>query len=70
MALTKEHCKEGFDKNPEEIQKSSEEKEKDWGICSENDGIIKDLMNGNANLPEGCEEERVWWNNHPNERIT
>ncbi|MDD3142338.1 MAG: L-fucose isomerase, partial [Lachnospiraceae bacterium] len=62
LAWTKEHCKEGFDKNPEEIQKSSEEKEKDWEFVVKMMCIIKDLMNGNANLPEGCEEERVGHN--------
>ena len=29
-AWTKEHCKEGFDKNPDFIQKTPEQKEKDW----------------------------------------
>lgn len=57
LAWTKEKCKEGFDKNPSEVQKTPEQKEKDWEFVVKMMCIIKDLMNGNANLPEGCEEE-------------
>ncbi len=57
LAWTKEKCKEGFDKNPKEVQKTPEQKEKDWEFLVKMMCIIKDLMNGNANLPEGCEEE-------------
>ncbi len=62
LAWTKEKCKEGFDKNPEEVQKSAEEKEKDWEFVVKMMIIIKDLMNGNKNLPEGREEEMVGHN--------
>lgn len=62
LAWTKEKCKEGFDKNPPEVQKSAEEKEKDWEFVVKMMIIIKDLMNGNPNLPEGREEERVGHN--------
>ena len=62
LAWTKEKCKEGFDKNPPEIQKSAEEKEKDWEFVVKMMVIIKDLMNGNPNLPEGREEEMVGHN--------
>jgi len=62
LAWTKEKCKEGFDKNPEEIQSSQEKKEKDWEFVVKMMCIIKDLMNGNPNLPEGCEEEMVGHN--------
>jgi L-fucose/D-arabinose isomerase len=62
LAWTKEKCKEGFDKNPEHAQKSTEEKEKDWEFVVKMMCIIKDLMNGNKNLPEGCEEEMVGHN--------
>ncbi len=58
LAWTKEKCKEGFDKNPREVQKTPEQKEKDWEFVVKMMCIIKDLMNGNANLAEGCEEER------------
>lgn len=54
---TKENCHEGFDKNPDWIQKSPEQKEKDWEFTVKMLVIIKDLLNGNPNLPEGCEEE-------------
>ena len=62
LAWAKKYCKEGFDKNPEELQKSAEEKEKDWEFVVKMMVIIKDLMNGNPNLPEGCEEEMVGHN--------
>lgn len=57
LAWTKEKCKEGFDKNPPEAQKSSEQKEKDWEFVVKMMCIIKDLINGNPNLPKGFEEE-------------
>ena len=62
LAWTKEKCQEGFDKNPDEIQKSAEEKEKDWEFVVKMMCIIKDMMNGNENLPVGCEEEVVGHN--------
>ncbi len=62
FAWTKEKCKEGIDTNPEEIQKSAEEKEKDWEFVVKMMCIIKDLMNGNQNLPEKFEEERLGHN--------
>jgi len=62
LAWTKEKCPEGFDKNPPEIQKTPEQKEKDWEFVVKMMCIIKDLMNGNENLPTGCEEEMVGHN--------
>lgn len=62
LAWTKEKCKEGFDKNPSEVQKSPEKKEEDWEFVVKMMCIIKDLMNGNPNLPKGCEEEKVGHN--------
>ncbi len=47
---------------PEAVQKSAEEKEKDWEFVVKMMIIIKDLMNGNKNLPEGREEEMVGHN--------
>ncbi len=58
----KENCKEAFDKNPEFVRKSDEQKEKDWEFSVKMMCIIKDLMNGNKNLPEGREEEMVGHN--------
>ena len=62
LAWTKAKCKEGFDKNPESLQKTREEKDADWEFVVKMMVIIKDLMNGNENLPEGCEEEKVGHN--------
>ena len=62
LAWTKEHCPEGFDKNPDFVRKSPEQKEKDWEFVVKMMVIIKDLMNGNKNLPEGREEEMVGHN--------
>ncbi len=62
LAWSKEKCVRGFDKNPPELQKSDEEKEKDWEFVVKMMVIIKDLMNGNSNLPKGCEEEMVGHN--------
>ncbi len=62
LAWTKANCKEGFDKNPDFLQKSPEEKEKDWEFVVKMMCIIKDLMNGNNKLPKGREEEMVGHN--------
>lgn len=62
LAWVKDNCKEGFDKNPADVQKSPEEKEQDWEFVVKMMCIIKDLFNGNPNLPEGCEEEMVGHN--------
>lgn len=62
LAWTKARCKEGFDKNPESLQKTRQEKDADWEFVVKMMVIIKDLMNGNQNLPEGCEEEKVGHN--------
>lgn len=62
LAWTKEKCKLGFDKNPADIQLSDEQKEKDLAFVVKMMCIIKDLMNGNDNLPAGCEEEKVGHN--------
>ena len=62
LAWTKEKCIESFDKNPEELQRTREQKDGDWEFVVKMMCIIKDLMNGNKNLPEGCEEEMVGHN--------
>ena len=62
LAWVKAKCNPDFDKNPKELQRSAEEKAKDWEFTAKMACIIKDLMNGNANLPEGCEEEMVGHN--------
>ena len=62
LAWTKANCKEGFDKNPAELQRTREQKDSDWEFVVKMMVIIKDLMNGNKNLPAGCEEEMVGHN--------
>ena len=62
LKWTKEKCIEGFDKNPEYVQKSREQKDKDWEFVVKMMCIIKDLMNGNETLPAGCEEEMLGHN--------
>ncbi len=62
LSWAKENCKIGFDKNPDFIKKSDEEKAKDLEFAVLTAIIIKDLMNGNENLPKGCEEEIVGHN--------
>ncbi|NLK74763.1 MAG: L-fucose isomerase [Clostridiales bacterium] len=62
LAWTREKCQEGFDKNPPELQKTREEKDKDWEFVVKMMIIIKDLMSGNPNLPKGCEEEMAGHN--------
>ena len=62
LKWVKEKCNPDFDKNPKEMQKSAAEKEKDWEFTAKMACIIKDLYNGNKNLPQGCEEEAVGHN--------
>ena len=62
LAWTKQYCKEGFDKNPPELQRSRAEQDKAWEFVVKMMCIIKDLFNGNPNLPAGCEEERLGHN--------
>ena len=61
-AWIKENCKEGWDKNPEFVRTSDEKKAEQWDFLAKMYCIIKDLMNGNPNLPEGREEEMVGHN--------
>ncbi len=62
LEWSKKYCVRGFDKNPPEVAKSAEQCDKDWEFVVKTAVIIKDLMNGNKNLPEGCEEEAVGHN--------
>lgn len=62
MSWTKSHCREGWDKNPEIVKRSDEQKERDWEFVVKMMCIIKDLMNGNPSLPKGREEEMVGHN--------
>ena len=62
LSWTKSHCKEGWDKNPDFVKRKDEQKDRDWKFVVKMMCILKDLMNGNPNLPEGREEEAVGHN--------
>ena len=62
LAWTKKYCPEGVDMNPAAMKKSSAEKQKAWEFVVKMMCIIKDLYNGNPNLPKGCSEEKVGHN--------
>ncbi len=62
LKWTKEHCKMGRDDNPGFARFSDEQKEKQWEFTVKMYLIIKDLMAGNENLPEGFEEEMLGHN--------
>ena len=62
LKWAKKNCRMGFDKNPDVVRKSDEQKEKDFAFSVLTAVIIQDLMNGNKNLPKGCEEEMVGHN--------
>ncbi len=62
LAWTKAHCKEGRDDNPDFVKFSDEKKKEQWEFTVKMYLIIKDLMNGNKNLPEGFEEEMLGHN--------
>lgn len=62
LAWTKEHCKEGRDDNPDFVKFSREQKDKQWEFTIKMYCIIKDLIKGNAKLPDGFEEEMAGHN--------
>ena len=71
LAWTKAHCKEGRDDNPEfvdfmgerrRIRFTPEEKEKQWEFTIKMYCIIKDLMQGNPDLPAQFREEMLGHN--------
>ena len=62
LAWAKEKCPIGFDKNPDELKMSDEKIAEQFEFVVKMAVICKDLMNGNKNLPEGCEEEMVGHN--------
>ncbi len=62
LAWAKEKCIIGFDKNPDFVRKSDKEKEEQFEFVVKMAVIIKDLMCGNDNLPEGREEEAAGHN--------
>ena len=62
LAWAKKYCKEGRDDNPDFVRFTREQKDKQWEFVVKMYCIIKDLMNGNPDLPEGFEEEMVGHN--------
>ncbi|HEY4429429.1 MAG TPA: L-fucose isomerase [Paenibacillus sp.] len=58
LAWTKANCQVGADNNPQHLQLSEDEKEKQWETCVKMTLIARDLMIGNPVLAElGFEEE-------------
>ncbi|MBR7099491.1 MAG: L-fucose isomerase, partial [Clostridia bacterium] len=62
IAWVKKNCPEGFDKNPEFIRKSPEQKEKDWEFAVKTALIVQDLMSGNNAFDAEFKEEMVGHN--------
>lgn len=62
LKWTKENCIEGFDKNPEWIQKTREQKDADWEFVVKMMVIIKELMSGSKNLAPEFSEEAIGHN--------
>lgn len=62
MSWTKSHCREGWDKNPEIVKRSDEQKERDWEFVVKMMCIIKDLMNGNQIFRKAERKEMVGHN--------
>lgn len=77
----KEYCQEGPDNNPDNIQRSREEKEKDWETSVKMTLIARDLMIGNPHLQKigygeealghnaivgGFQGQRQWTDHFPN----
>lgn len=63
LQWVKENCKEGADNNPPEMQKSRQEKDRQWEFVVKMTMIARDLMIGNPKLAEmGYEEEAMGHN--------
>ena len=81
LKWTKEKCREGKDHNPPELQRSREQKDKDWETVVKMTLIGRDLMVGNPKLEEigfgeeamghnaitsGFQGQRQWTDHMPN----
>ena len=62
LAWTREHCKEGRDDNPDFVRFTREQKDEQWAFNIKMFCIIKDLIQGNPNLPEQFGEEMLGHN--------
>jgi L-fucose isomerase len=85
VAWVRTYVKEGFDKNPADIQKSRAEKDADWEYCVKMTLICRDMMQGNPKLAEmgfgeeamgrnaiagGFQGQRNWTDYKPNADFT
>jgi L-fucose isomerase len=81
LIWVKENCKEGLDNNAENMQRTREQKDKDWEISVKMSLIARDLMVGNPKLAEisyaeealghnaiaaGFQGQRQWTDHFPN----
>jgi len=81
MTWTKEHCKQGFDKNPKDMQPDAAGYKAQWEFVVKNFLIVRDLMIGNPKLAEmgfveescghnaivgGIQGQRQWTDYKPN----
>jgi L-fucose/D-arabinose isomerase len=81
MKWVKTHCKEGKDYNPAKLQKSRDEKDRDWETVVKMTLIARDLMIGNSKLSDvghgeealghnaiagGFQGQRQWTDHKPN----
>ena len=62
LAWAKKNCRIGFDKNPEFVRKTEQEKEEQFEFVVKMAVIIKEMMNGIKNPPKGAEEEALGHN--------
>lgn len=62
LKWTRENCREGFDKNPEAIRKSRDQKDRDWEFVVKMMIVIKELMNGCEYLDPEFSEEAIGHN--------
>jgi L-fucose isomerase len=85
LAWVKEHCKEGKDYNPEDQQRSEEERSEEWAYVVKMTLVVRDLMTGNPRLEalgfgeealghnaivSGFQGQRQWTDHLPNGDFT
>ena len=85
LAWVKEHCKEGYDPNPQERAHTREQKDREWEFVVKMTMIIRDVMLGNEKLDSlgfkeealgrnglfgGFQGQRMWTDYQPNGDFT
>ncbi len=85
LEWTRKHCAEGADRNPPEVQRTREQKDKVWEFVVKMTMIARDLMRGNPKLAElgfreeadghnaiagGFQGQRQWTDHFPNGDFT